>query len=101
MPRTPEEAYRAYAPGIDYVVEREMLTYTPGFHPWSIYRLDRKARHIELLLTHAQKVTDIASCTRVYEWIRDNRSFASESPEVQTQAWLSYSEKNLNLGGKT
>ena len=84
MPRTPEAAYRAYAPGIDYVVERGLLTYIPCLHPWSVYRLDDKARHIGLLLTHAQKVVDIASCTSVYEWIRENRSLAGESPEVQT-----------------
>ena len=85
MPRTPEEAYRAIAPGIDHVVEHGLLAYTPGFHPWSIYRLDGNARHIELLLTHAQKVTEIASCMGVYERIRDHRALASESPEDQAQ----------------
>jgi peptidoglycan/xylan/chitin deacetylase (PgdA/CDA1 family) len=83
MPCTPEEAYQAYAPGIDYVVERGLLTYIPCIHPWSVYRLDRGARHVELLLTHAQKATDIASCTSVYEWVCENRSFASESPQIQ------------------
>jgi peptidoglycan/xylan/chitin deacetylase (PgdA/CDA1 family) len=83
MPRTPEEAYQAYAPGIDYIVERGLLTYVPCLHPWSVYRLDGDARHVGLLLKHAQKVVDIASCTSVYEWMRENRSFAGESPEVQ------------------
>ena len=83
VPGTPEEAYQAYAPGIDYVIERELLTYIPCFHPWSVYRLDRKVRHVELLLTHAQKAAmDIRSCTSVYEWLCKNRAFASESPEI-------------------
>jgi peptidoglycan/xylan/chitin deacetylase (PgdA/CDA1 family) len=83
MPRTPEEVYRAYAPGIDYVVEQGLLTYVPCFHPWSVYRLDRGARQVELLLMHAQRVTDIASCTSVYETICEKRSLASESLQIE------------------
>jgi peptidoglycan/xylan/chitin deacetylase (PgdA/CDA1 family) len=80
MPRTPEEVYQAYAPGIDHIVEHGLLTYIPCVHPWSVYRLDRSARHIKLLLAHAQQVTDVQSCTSVYEHIRENRSLAGESP---------------------
>jgi peptidoglycan/xylan/chitin deacetylase (PgdA/CDA1 family) len=83
MPRTPEEVYQAYAPGIDHVVERGLLTYVPCFHPWSVYRLNRQAKQIRLLLTHAQKITDVASCTSVYEWIRERPSLAAKSPGIQ------------------
>jgi hypothetical protein len=83
VPRTPEEAYRAYAPGIDHIVEQGLLTYVPCIHPWSVYRFDRDARHVELLLAHANKMTDVASCTSVYEWVCENRSLAGESPEIQ------------------
>jgi peptidoglycan/xylan/chitin deacetylase (PgdA/CDA1 family) len=48
-----QEAYEAYAPGIDHAVEEDLLCYTPGFHPWSVYRLDKKAGHIDKLLSHA------------------------------------------------
>jgi hypothetical protein len=74
------EAYQACAPGIDYLVQNNLLTYVPGFHPWSIYRLDQQAKHIELLLQHAQKLVTVASCTSVYEQIRTNRNLASECP---------------------
>jgi hypothetical protein len=80
MPRTPEQVYQAYAPGIDHVVEHGLLTYIPCIHPWSVYRLDLCAQHIKLLLAHARQVTDVQSCTSVYEYICENRSLAGKSP---------------------
>ena len=77
---TAEEAYDAYAPGIDYIAENGLVTYVPCLHPWSIYRLERRARHVELLLEHARKRVKIATCTSVYETIRDHRALASEGP---------------------
>jgi len=80
VPTTTVEAYQAYAPGIDYVVQHNLLTYIPCLHPWSIYRFDPKAGHVELLLQHARKAATIASCTSVYERVRMNRQLASECP---------------------
>ena len=80
LPTTAEEVYQAYAPGIDYIVQHNLLTYVPCFHPWSIYRLDPQAKQIELLLQHAQKVVLLASCTSVYEQVCTNRTLASACP---------------------
>lgn len=74
MPRTAREVYQAYAPGIDYVAEHRLLTYVPCFHPWSIYRVDARARQIELLLRHAQRRIDIISCTGMYEQLCTERA---------------------------
>jgi len=78
MAQTAQEVYQAYAPGIDHIAEHDLLTYIPCLHPWSIYRVDRQAKQIELLLSHAQKVVTIKSCTGVYEEISGNRSLADE-----------------------
>ena len=74
MPKTWEEMYQAYAPGIDYVADNNLLTYIPCFHPWSIYRVDRQARHIGRLLQHARERLTTASCTAVYESLRQRPS---------------------------
>jgi peptidoglycan/xylan/chitin deacetylase (PgdA/CDA1 family) len=76
--QTAQEVYQAYAPGIDYVAEHNLLTYIPCFHPWSIYRVDRQARQIELLLSHARRTLTVECCTSVYEKILRDRSLASE-----------------------
>jgi len=75
---TAAEVYQAYAPGIDYVVEQNLLTYTPTFHPWSIYRIDQRARQIDMLLTQARKKLTVVSCIQLYQHIVDRRSLASE-----------------------
>ena len=80
VPETAYEMYAAYAPGIEYVVNNNLLTYIPCFHPWAIYRVDRHALHIELLLTHAIRRMQVVSCTEFYEMISQNRSLASETP---------------------
>lgn len=64
---TAQEVYAAYAPGIDYVVNNNLTTYVPCFHPWSIYRIDKHALQIELLLTHAAQRMDVVSCTQLYD----------------------------------
>lgn len=69
VPETARETYAAYAPGIDYVVNNNLTTYVPCFHPWSIYRIDKHALQIELLLTHATRRMDVVSCTQVYDII--------------------------------
>jgi len=75
-----EEVYQAYAPGIDYITEHQLLTYIPCFHPWSVYRVSREARQIQLLLNHARRVMTLASCSDVYAQTRAVRSLASEHP---------------------
>jgi len=80
VPESPKDVYDVYAPGIDYIVEHDLLTYIPCFHPWSIYRVDSKAMHIALLLTHAKKKMKLVSCSSLYSTIKNQRSLASESP---------------------
>ena len=79
-PETAHEIYAAYAPGIEYVVNNHLLTYVPCFHPWSVYRADRRALQIELLLTHAANRMQVISCTELDAAIRENRSLASAAP---------------------
>jgi hypothetical protein len=67
VPETAQEIYDAYAPGIDYVVSNNLTTYVPCFHPWSIYRIDKHALQIELLLTHAAQRMNVVSCTQLYD----------------------------------
>lgn len=74
---TGKEVYDAYSPGIDYIVEEKLPTYTPCMHPWSIYRVSQEAEQVDLLLTHAEKRVTVASCTQVYAHILENRSLAS------------------------
>lgn len=81
--RTAQEAYEAYAPGIDYIAEHNLLTYVPCMHPWSIYRLDPGASHVEMLLLHAQRRVSVASCTHFYEELRRNRALAAGGAAAQ------------------
>ncbi len=67
VPQTADEMYAAYAPGIEYVAANNLHTYIPCFHPWAIYRIDKRALHIELLLTHATQRMSVVSCTQFYE----------------------------------
>jgi len=70
MPATAQEIYEVYAPGIDHIAKNDLTTYIPCFHPWSIYRADKNARHIGLLLGHAKRAVSISSCTSLYEQLR-------------------------------
>jgi hypothetical protein len=54
------------------------LTYVPCFHPWSIYRMDRQALQIDLLLTHARQHMEVVSCTALYDKIKTQRTLANE-----------------------
>jgi hypothetical protein len=75
--------YAAWAPMVDYAREQGLLTLVPCIHPWSVYRLDRQALHIELLLTHARSVLECVSCTDMYGRIGRQRSLASEKPRIE------------------
>ena len=80
MPTDAAGVYAAYAPGIDYAAEQGLLTYVPIFHPWSIYRISDRAAQIELLLDHAGKKQQIASCTQIYQHLCAHRALAPAHP---------------------
>jgi peptidoglycan/xylan/chitin deacetylase (PgdA/CDA1 family) len=78
---TGREVYEAFAPGLDYLVENNLVTYSPAFHPWSIYRVSPTAEQIDLLLTHAHSVgARPCSSRQAYEHIAANRTVAAEQP---------------------
>lgn len=54
-PTTPKGLFQVYRPSFDYAVQNNLLYYSPVFHPWSIYRFDRKARIVNILLRYAKK----------------------------------------------
>jgi len=78
MPQDAHGVYAAYAPGIDYCTAQQMLYYMPVFHPWSIYRIDRQASQIALLLDHARRKMDMASCVQIYRHIVGCRARATD-----------------------
>ncbi len=80
MPTDAEGVYQAYAPGIDHAADQNLLTYVPICHPRSIHRIDDRARQISLLLDHAQKRQQIASCSLVYQHLCANREAAPKFP---------------------
>ena len=83
MPTDARGVYAAYAPGIDHAAETGMLTYVPTFHPWSIYRIDRRADHIRMLLDHAARAgLDLRSCGQVCQQIRDDPALAAPRPAL-------------------
>lgn len=77
-PQDARGVYEAYAPGIEYSVDQNLLYYLPIFHPWSIYRVDKKAGQIGMLLEHASHEMDIASCFQIYSHISERRTLAKE-----------------------
>lgn len=87
LPTTGRDVYHAYAPGIDYARDQGLLTYAPCFHPWSIYRVDRGAGQIDLLLQHARRAgVAIASCTDVYRRLVAEPELAHPAPSLPTAA---------------
>ena len=80
-PATAREVYEAYAPGIEHSRDRDLLTYSPCFHPWSIHRVDRGARQIDLLLDHARRAgLTLASCGDVYRRLAAEPRLAHPAP---------------------
>ncbi len=78
MPKDAQGVYAAYAPGIDHCAQQGMLYYLPIFHPWSIYRIDKRAGQIGLLLDHARHKMEVISCNRLYQHIAYNRFLAND-----------------------
>ena len=69
MPRDAQGVYQAYTPGIDYCAQQGLLYYLPIFHPWSIYRIDKQAAQIAMLLDHARQKMAMTSCSQIYQHI--------------------------------
>ena len=87
LPATGREVYQAYAPGIDYARDEGLLTYSPCFHPWSVYRVDRGAGQIDLLLEHARRAgLTLASCSDVYRHLIAHPQLAHPAPRLPTPA---------------
>ena len=87
LPTTGREVYEAYAPGIEYARDQGLLTYAPCFHPWSIYRVDRGAGQIDLLLQHARRAgLTLASCNDVYRHLVADPQLAHPAPKLPTAA---------------
>ncbi len=80
VPGDARGVYDAYAPGIDYCLRTDFPYYLPIFHPWSIYRIDRQAGQIALLVEHARRNMGMAHCGHLLGHIRSNRTLASERP---------------------
>ena len=80
MPTDARGVYDAYAPGIKYSVQHDLLTYTPVFHPWSIYRVSQEAEQIKLLVAHAKEHMEVVSCSELYNKIFIDRSLACGIP---------------------
>ena len=48
----------------------------PIFHPWSIYRIDKQAAQIGLLLDHASQKMEMISCKELYQHILQHPELA-------------------------
>ena len=87
LPTTAREVYEAYAPGIEHCRGQGLLTYAPCFHPWSIYRVDRGAGQIDLLLEHAREAgLTLASCGDVYRHLAAEPQLAHPAPRFAAPA---------------
>ena len=78
MPRDAQGVYEAYAPGIDYCAQQGLLYYLPIFHPWSIYRIDKQAAQIAMLLDHARQKMAMTSCSQIYHHIHKHPALATD-----------------------
>ena len=87
LPTTAREVYEAYAPGIEYTRDQGLLTYSPCFHPWSVYRVDQGAAQIDLLLQRARRAgLTLAACGDVYRRLVAEPQLAHPAPQFPTAA---------------
>lgn len=77
---TAEDVFNAYKPGIDFVKTNGLLTYVPCLHPWSIYRIDRRASQIAMLLEYARDQVQVARCDTVAAFARNHAEELMDSP---------------------
>ncbi len=67
-PESPEQEFAVWRTGADYAVQNELRVYMPTMHAWSIYRLSRDARTLDLLLAYVRdRGMEVVSCREVYE----------------------------------
>lgn len=70
-PETPEEEFAVWRLGAQYAAQAGLRVYMPTMHPWSICRMDREARTLDLLLDGVRDIgMEIVSCREVYERAR-------------------------------
>ncbi|HIE08528.1 MAG TPA: hypothetical protein EYP65_01610 [Armatimonadetes bacterium] len=53
-PRTPEEEFEVYKHELEYALDKGLPYYSPVLHPWSIGKVDKSMRLVDLLLSHAK-----------------------------------------------
>ena len=58
--------------------QQGLLYYLPIFHPWSIYRIDKQAAQIALLLDHARQKMAMTSCSQIYHYIHKHPALATQ-----------------------
>ena len=68
-PETPEEEFeKVYRHSIDYAIEQNLTYYSPIMHPWSIYRFNKEAKTIDLILSYAkERGMELLTYRRMYE----------------------------------
>ena len=78
---------RRMRPASSYARDHGFLTYDPCFHPWSIYRVDKGAAQIDLLLQHARRAgLTLASCIDVYRHLVAQPQLAHPAPKLPSAA---------------
>ena len=66
-PESPEEEFAVWRLGADYVLQNGLRLYMPTMHAWSMYRMSREARTVDLLLKYVRDCgMEIVSCREVY-----------------------------------
>lgn len=55
-PQNANEEFAVFKMGLDYVKENNLPYYSPIMHPWSVYRFNKDAETIGLLLEYAGKI---------------------------------------------
>lgn len=56
-PKTPEEEFETvYRHSIDHAIQQKLGYYSPIMHPWSIYRFNKEAKTIDLILSYAKRL---------------------------------------------
>jgi len=89
--------------GLEYAVESGLDYYRTYFHPWSVYRFDRSARTLDLLLGHAVQIgMKATSCTAYYRQLAGrvgtrSRTAPAKGPSP-TRATLSRSHERQASG---
>ena len=75
-PETSEEEFEeVYKHSIDYAIEQNLTYYSPITHPWSVYRFNKEAKTIDLILSYAkERGMEFLTYKQMYERIAINPS---------------------------